>query len=65
MFPKCNQQDATFSEFIYFNKYALHVSGGSSAHHQELKLYIQLLVFVILSCYPGWDGTATAIPSQP
>jgi hypothetical protein len=29
-----SQQDATFLEFIYFTD-ALHVSGGSSAHHQE------------------------------
>jgi hypothetical protein len=29
--------------FIAVN--ALHVSGGSSAHHQELKLYIQHLVY--------------------
>jgi len=28
-----NQQDATFLEFISTD--ALHVSGGSSAHHQE------------------------------
>jgi hypothetical protein len=30
--------------FITIN--ALHVSGGSSAHHQELKLYTQHQVFV-------------------
>jgi hypothetical protein len=29
-----------------FLQNALHVSGGSSAHHQELKLYTQHLVFV-------------------
>jgi hypothetical protein len=29
-----SQQDATFLEFIFTD--ALHVSGGSSAHHQEL-----------------------------
>jgi hypothetical protein len=29
---------------------ALHVSGGFSAHHQELKLYIQHLVYVKLVC---------------
>ena len=40
---------------------ALHVSGGFSAHHQELiKLYVQPCV---LSCFPavyrwcGWGGT--------
>jgi hypothetical protein len=50
-----SQQDATFLEFIFFTD-AVHVSGSSSAHHQEhktvhtalgivkqfLKLYIQL-----------------------
>jgi len=30
---KYSQQDATFLEFIFTD--ALHVSGGSSAHHQE------------------------------
>jgi len=29
-----SQQDATFLVFIYFTD-ALHVSGGSFAHHQE------------------------------
>jgi hypothetical protein len=32
--PNYNQQDATFPELFIF-KVALHVSGGSSAHHQE------------------------------
>ena len=49
---------------------ALHVSGGFSAHHQELiKLYMQLWVF---SCFPavyrwcGWVGTVQlAEKSQP
>jgi hypothetical protein len=34
--------------FIAVN--ALQVSGGFSAHHQELKLYIQHLVYVKLAC---------------
>jgi len=29
---------------------ALHVSGGFPAHHQELKNYVQHLVFVKLIC---------------
>jgi hypothetical protein len=44
--PKIQPTRYYATQFIYFNKNALHVSGGSSAHHQELKLYIQLLVFV-------------------
>ena len=31
--PNYSQQDATFLEFIFTD--AQHVSGGSSAHHQE------------------------------
>ena len=32
--PNDNQQDATFLD-LFFSTDALHVSGGSSAHHQE------------------------------
>ena len=39
------QRYTTF--FIAVN--ALHVSGGFSAHHQELKLYIQHLAYVTLA----------------
>ena len=35
---------------IFIAVSALHVSGGFSAHHQELKLYIQHLVYVKLAC---------------
>jgi len=35
---KQNQQDAALRNGIYYYTYnAVHVSGGSSAHHQELK----------------------------
>jgi hypothetical protein len=40
--------------FIAVN--ALHVSGCLSAHHQELKLYIQHLVYVKRACCYGWRG---------
>ena len=42
-FPtRCN-----FTQFIYFWKTALHVSGGISVHHQEhTQLYLQYLVLV-------------------
>ena len=53
-------QDATYTMFFIIIS-ALHVSGGFSAHHQELiKLYVQPWV---LSCFPavyrwcGWIGT--------
>ena len=32
--PSYNQQDATFLD-LFISTDALHVSGGSSAHHQE------------------------------
>ena len=43
IFPtRCNT-----TQFIYFWKTALHVSGGISTHHQELiQLYLQYLVLV-------------------
>ena len=34
IFPNYNQQDATFLN-LFISTTALHVSGGSSAHHQE------------------------------
>ena len=40
------QRDATLHSLFYL-KSALHVSGGTSTHHQERKqLYLQHLVFV-------------------
>jgi hypothetical protein len=42
------QQDAMLHSLFYL-KIALHVSGGTSTHHQERKqLYLQHLVFVTL-----------------
>jgi len=40
------QQDATLYSLLYLET-ALHVSGGTSIHHQErIQLYLQHLVFV-------------------
>ena len=40
------QQDATLNSLFYLET-ALHVSGGTTTHHQERKqLYLQHLVFV-------------------
>ena len=40
------QQDATLQSLFYLET-ALHVSGGTTTHHQERKqLYLQHLVFV-------------------
>ena len=57
-----NQRDITYTTFFIVIS-ALHVSGGSSAHHQELiKLYVQPWV---LSWFPavyrwcGWGSTPT------
>ena len=44
--PVYIQQDATLHSLLYLET-ALHVSGGTSTHHQERKqLYLQHLVFV-------------------
>ena len=41
------QQDAMLHSLFYLET-ALHVSGGTSTHHQEhIQLYLQLLVFVV------------------
>ena len=48
--------------FIAVN--ALHVSGGFSAHHQELKLYAQHLVYVKLACCYRQRSTAIAIAAS-
>jgi hypothetical protein len=40
-----------YTVYLYLET-ALHVSGGTSTHHQErIQLYLQHLVFVILSVY--------------
>jgi hypothetical protein len=47
------QQDATLHSIFYLET-ALHVSGGTSTHHQECKqLYLQHLVFVTLLLLPA------------
>ena len=48
IFPtRCN-----ITQFIYFCKTDLHVSGGISTHHQEhIQLYLQYLVLVNRYCY--------------
>jgi hypothetical protein len=47
------QQDATLYGLFYLET-ALHVSGGTSTHHQERKqLYLQHLVFVTLLLLPA------------
>ena len=44
--PMYMQQDATLRSSLYLDT-ALHVSGGTSTHHQErIQLYVQHLVFV-------------------
>jgi hypothetical protein len=43
---ECIQQDATLHSLLNLET-ALHVSGGTSTHHQErIQLYLQHLVFV-------------------
>jgi hypothetical protein len=55
----------SFFQFIYFNN-TVHVSVGTSTHHLELGLFIQLLVFVKPCCYLLRSWLAwNAVPSQP
>ena len=50
------QQDATLHSLFYLET-ALHVSGGTTTHHQERKqLYIQHLVFVTALLLPTADS---------
>jgi len=60
-----NKRDATYTMFFIIIS-ALHVSGGISAHHQELiKLYVQPWV---LSCFPAlyrWCGWGKTVPTHP
>jgi len=54
-----NKRDATYTTFFIIIS-TLHVSGGFSAHHQELiKLYVQPWVF---SCFPA-VGTNPSTPA--
>jgi len=47
------QQDATLHSLFYLET-AVHVSGGTTTHHQERKqLYLQHLVFVTLCAVGG------------
>ena len=49
----CIQQDANLQSLFYLET-ALHVSGGTTAHHQERKqLYLQHLVFVVPLLLPA------------
>ena len=61
--PMCilyNQRDATYTMFFIIIS-ALHVSGGFSAHHQELiKLYAQPWV---LSCFPAQPCVLSCFPA--
>jgi hypothetical protein len=57
-----NQRDATYTVFFIIIS-TLHVSGGFSAHHQELiKLKLQPWVFSCFSAvyrWRGWVGTSS------
>ena len=47
------QQDATLHSLLYLET-AVHVSGGTSTHHQErMQLYLQHLLFVIPLLLPA------------
>jgi len=51
--PTYIQQDTTLHSLFYLET-ALHVSGGTSTHHQErIQLYLQHLVFVTRLLLPA------------
>jgi hypothetical protein len=57
--PNYSQQDATFLDLLIFTN-ALHVSGGSFAHHQEhttVQTASGIVNNTAASCYHGVDGT--------
>jgi hypothetical protein len=55
------QQDATLQSLFYLET-ALHVSGGTSTHHQERKqLYLQHLVFFAPLLLRGRAGTSLSV----
>jgi len=57
------QQDATLHSLFYLET-ALHVSGGTTIHHQERKqLYLQHLVFVTPLLLPVI--ICSAVPTLP
>ena len=54
------QHDATLHS-LFYPETALHVSGGTSAHHQERKqLYLQHLVFVTPLLLPAAIGAGSS-----
>ena len=56
--PNYYQQDAAFLN-LFISTDALHVSGGSSAHHQEhTTVHTASSIVNQYCCYHGWDGTA-------
>ena len=60
LIPIYIQQDATLHSLLYLET-ALHVSGGTSTHHQErIQLHLQHLVFVTPLLLPA----AIAVPPE-
>ena len=59
-----NQRDATYTVFFIIIS-ALHVSGGSSAHHQEfIELYVQSCVLSFFPAVYRWCGWVP-VPTHP
>jgi hypothetical protein len=56
--PNYSQQNATFLDLFIFTD-ALHVSGGTSAHHQEhITVHTASGIVNQYSCYRGRDDTS-------
>jgi hypothetical protein len=59
------QQDATLHSLFYMET-ALHVSGGTTSHHQErIQLYLQHLVFVTPLLLPAAIVEELEVPTLP
>jgi hypothetical protein len=61
-----NQRDATYIMFFIIIISAVHVSGGFSAHYQELIKLCAAFAIVMLSCclslvWMGWNCSANSL----
>jgi hypothetical protein len=61
-----NQRDATYTMFFIIIISAVHVSGGFSAHHQELiKVYVQPWVLSRFPAVYRWCEGVETVPTHP
>ena len=63
LFLNYNQQDATFLD-LFISTDALHVSGGSSAHHQEQKTVHTASGIVNQCCCLLWSYISSTLTAS-